>query len=245
MTLKLLKIVNSPVYGYQQKVDTIERAIVILGRNEIVNLALGLGAMKAIDISDKKGLYQPKSLWHHLMGTALICRYIFKKINKKDDSGLFTAGLLHDFGKIFFVENYPDIYGQLHLESAELDIPLYELEEESFGINHAMIGKFFGSNWNLPENLVQAAAYHHQPYFATEHATTAAVIGLADYLYHRCFPAEDIYLVAPHTAPNLSYGHWQILASLFKELTNDDVDSISEEAMTFIEDNNQIFSVLS
>ena len=79
LTLSILKMVNSAYYGYRQKVDSIERAVVILGRDEIVNLALGLGAMKAIDRSDSRGLYQPKALWHHLMGTALICRFLYKR----------------------------------------------------------------------------------------------------------------------------------------------------------------------
>lgn len=245
LTLTLLKIVNSAFYGYQQQVDTIERAVLILGRTEIVNLALGLGAMKAIDMTSTQGLYQPKALWHHLMGTAVLCRYIYKKFNKKDESGLFTAGLLHDFGKIFLVNHYADVYGRLHLESAELDIPLYEIEEECFGINHAMIGKYIGASWNLPDPLVQAAAFHHQPFFATDHAILAAVVGFADFLYHRCFPAEDLNLVAPHAVPRLTYGHWQILHSVFSGMNYDDMDSIVQGAHEYIEENNQIFSILS
>ncbi len=244
LTLSILKIVNSAFYGYPQKVDSIERAVVILGRTEIVNLALGFGAMKTIDMSSKRGLYQPKALWRHLMGTALLCRYIYKRFNRKDDPGLFTAGLLHDFGKIFLVEHYPDDYGRLHLESVELDIPLYELEEEYFGINHAMIGKHIGASWNLPEPLVQAAAFHHQPFFATDHATLAAIIGFADYLYHRCFPPEDLQLSDTLTALPLTYGHWQILGQFFHGLHADDLDSIVEGAKEFITENDQIFSIL-
>jgi HD-like signal output (HDOD) protein len=245
LTLSILKMVNSAFYGYRQKVDTIERAVLILGRDEIVNLVLGLGAMKAIDIKNHRGLYQPKALWHHLMGTALICRYLYKRFNKKDDPVLFTAGLLHDFGKIFLVEHYPDIYGKLHLESCELDIPLYELEEECFGINHAMIGKHVGANWNLPEPLIQAAAFHHQPFFATDHAVLAAIIGFADILYHQCFPADDIRESAPHSPPSLTYGHWQILKEACHGIAHDDMDAIARGALDYIRENDQIFSILA
>lgn len=244
LTLSILKMVNSAYYGYRQKVDSIERAVVILGRDEIVNLALGLGAMKAIDRSDSRGLYQPKALWHHLMGTALICRFLYKRYNRKDDPVLFTAGLLHDFGKIFLVEHYPDAYGRLHLESVEMDIPLYELEEECFGVNHAVIGKHLGATWNLPEPLIQAAAFHHQPFFATEHATLAAFIGFADFLYHRCFPAEDPKLAAPCSPPRLTYGHWQILTEACQNLAHDDMEAIVSDARVYLKENQGIFSVL-
>ncbi|MDA8404946.1 MAG: HDOD domain-containing protein [Desulfobacteraceae bacterium] len=244
LTLILLKVVNSAYYGFPQKIESIERAVVIIGHDEVVNLALGLGASQAIDIAPVKGLYQPKTLWHHLMGTALICRFLCKRYQKKDEPGLFTAGLLHDFGKIFLVQHYPDIYGKLHLDAAEFSIPLYELEEECFGINHAVIGKYIGSNWNLPEPLIQAAAYHHQPFFATEHTRLAAIIGIADYIHHRTCPSDAIsQVVTPHS-PCLTYGHWHIIKDVFAGIIHDDMDVLCQEAEAFIRENDQIFSIL-
>ena len=245
LTLSLLKIVNSAYYGFRQKTETIERAVVILGREGLVNLAIGLGAAKAIDTLPDKGFYHPKALWHHLIGTAILCRYLYKKYNKKDDPGLFTAGLLHDFGKIFLVEHYSDIYGKIHLEASEMDIPLYELEEEYFGINHAIIGKHIGANWNLPESLIQAAAFHHQPFFATDHTLLAAVIGFADFLYHKTVVADDLNPVSPSYSTSLTYGHWHIIKDVFPGITPDDVPALIQGAETFINENSDIFSVLS
>lgn len=245
LTLTLLKVVNSAFYGFPQKIETIERAVIILGREEVVNLALGIGAAQAIDVKSKSELYKPKALWHHLMGTALICRFLYRKFNKKDEPGLFTAGLLHDFGKIFLVENYPDEYDKLHLDAVEFDIPLYELEEECFGINHAVIGKYIGSNWKLPEPLVQAAAYHHQPFFATEHTKLAATIGFADHLYHYTESPDktDGQLVPPGTAC-LTYGHWKIISELFPGIQQEEIEDIAAEADAFLDENQQIFSIL-
>lgn len=244
LTLTLLKVVNSAFYGFSQKIENIERAVVILGREEVVNLALGLGASKAIDVKSSSELFKPKALWHHLMGTALICRFLYKKFKKKDATGLFTAGLLHDFGKIFLVQNYPDEYDKLHLDAVEYDIPLYELEEEYFGINHAVIGKYIGSNWKLPEQLIQAAAYHHQPFFATEHTQLAATIGFADYIYHQAAPPDDVsHMVSSHS-PCLTYGHWKIIKELLPGIQMEDIEGITGEAAQFIKENESIFSVL-
>lgn len=243
LTLTLLKIVNSAFYGFPQQIETIERAVIILGRDELVNLSLGLSASRAIDAATTHGLYKPQELWHHLMGTALICRYLYKRYEKKDEPGLFTAGLLHDFGKIFLVENYPEAYDKIHLDAEEFNIPLYELEEECFGINHAVIGKYIGSNWNLPEHLVQGAAYHHQPFFATEHTSLAAIIGFADYLYHMACPS-DVSKVVSSCSPWLTYGHWHIIKGVFPGIQQEDIGTLVSESEAFIKENNQIFSVL-
>lgn len=245
LTLTLLKIVNSAFYGFPQKIETIERAVIILGRDELIHLALGLGAAKAIDQMPANGLYKPQALWHHLMGTALICRFLYRRYLKKDDPGLFTAGLLHDFGKIFLVEHYPEAYDAVHLEAVEHDIPLYELEEECFGINHAIIGKHIGSTWNLPEALIQAAAFHHQPFFATEHTSLAAVIGFADFLYHKACPAVEPSQMVTACPSGLTYGHWHILQQEFPGIVMDDIDTLARECEAVIQENRQVFALLT
>ncbi|GAB6096997.1 hypothetical protein JCM14469_32510 [Desulfatiferula olefinivorans] len=245
LTLTLLKIVNSAFYGFPQKIETIERAVIILGRDELIHLALGLGAAKAIDQMPANSLYRPQALWHHLMGTALICRFLYRRYMKKDDPGLFTAGLLHDFGKIFLVEHYPEAYDAVHVDAVEHEIPLYELEEECFGINHAIIGKHIGSTWNLPEALVQAAAYHHQPFFATEHTHLAAVIGFADFLYHKACPAVEPQQMVTECAPGLTFGHWHIIRQVFPGIVMDDIDILARECEAMLDENRQVFSLLA
>lgn len=243
LTLKLLKIVNSAFYGFPQEVETIKRAVVILGREEIKNIAFGLSLAKAIDIKPVDGLYHPNTLWHHLMGTALICRQLYRRFEGHEAPGLFTAGLLHDFGKIFLVSHYPVLYGQLHLEATQYNIPLYELEEECFGMNHALIGKYIASTWNFPEALIQAVAYHHQPFFAPDHPRLSAIVGLSDYIYHKIY-SKDAEQINPGLSAGLTYGHWGLLKNIFSGISLDDLDIIIQETSRYLSENSRIFSIL-
>ncbi len=244
LTSKLLKIVNSAFYGFPQKIGTVKQVVVILGTEEIMDLAFGLAAAKVFKTKSVEGLGDPKALWHHSMSTALIAQNLCQNFPNFQNLGAFTAGLLHDFGKIFLMENFSEPYGQLHLDGADKNLPVFELEEERFGLNHAVLGEFLASNWNLPDDLVKAIAFHHQPFSAAEHAQLAAIIGLADYLHYQTTlnnGANDHLHLLP---PGISFGHWNILTKLFKGLDSEALTKMAEEASTTLEESQDLFALL-
>jgi HD-like signal output (HDOD) protein len=244
LTSKLLKIVNSAFYGFPQKIGTVKQVVVILGTEEIMDLSFGLAAARVFRFKPVNGLCDPKALWHHSLSTALIAQHLCQKFPEYQKLGAFTAGLLHDFGKIFLMENFAAPYGQLHLDAAQQDIPLIELEEERLGLNHAFIGDFLAANWNLPDALVKAIAFHHRPFSAPEHSELAALIGLADYLHCRSTSVQTTGKKAPLLVPPLTYGHWSILTGLFKGLDDAMLEKMTDEAMAILEDNQELFAML-
>ncbi|WP_020589107.1 HDOD domain-containing protein [Desulfobacter curvatus] len=182
LTIKILKIVNSPFYGLSNKISSIKDAVVLMGTEEVVNMAFGLSLSESFLNADLKGLKDPKALWRHSMGTALIAKYLCRDLPQFKDMGIFTAGLLHDLGKVYLIENFSQLYTTILARAAESAVPISAIEQEILGMDHGKIGKSIGENWNLPDPLVHAAAFHHQPSAAGEYSLFAAMIGFSDYL---------------------------------------------------------------
>ena len=244
LTSKLLKTVNSAFYGFPQKIGSVRQAVVILGTDEITNLAFGLAAAKVFQSTILEGFYGPRSLWHHSICTALISQKLCEKLPDYQNPGAFTAGLLHDFGKILLIESFPALYSQTHVDVADHYFPLFELEEERFGLNHAAIGRFLSSNWNLPEALVQAIAYHHQPLSAANNSHLAAIVGLADYLYYHATALEETAEEVPFLFPQLTFGHWRCLTELFRGLNGEQLKEMTDAALVMIQENQDLLTLL-
>ena len=246
LTSKLLKTVNSAFYGNPQKISSVKQAVAFLGTDEIVDIAFGLAVAKVFDVKTLKDLIDPKFLWHHAICTALIAQHLCKRfLPQYRDVGVFTAGLLHDVGKILLIEKFPDMYRQMYTGMAKYDLPFFELEEDHFGMNHAEIGKYLTSRWNLPEALVNAIAFHHQPFSASSHSGLAAVTGLADYLYYRATGAKEHADDVPGHTHWLTVGHWIFLTQLFKDMDTQKLDDMTRDAMTIIEQNQDYLTVNS
>ena len=243
LTSKLLKVVNSAFYGFRQKIGTVKQAVILLGTGEIIALAFGLATAKLFNVSQLKGVYSPRSLWQHSMCTGLIAESLCKKFPEYKKLGVFTAGLLHDFGKILLIENFSELYGQVHIEAKKHDLPLFELEEEKFGINHAIIGETLATNWNLPDALVQAIAFHHQPFSAPSHSQLAAIIGLADYLYHEATAVAEIPLESTGFSCELKSCHWTFLGQLFPGFNTEMLREMTEQAVDILDKSQNLFLI--
>lgn len=243
LTSKLLKTVNSAFYGSMQKIGTVRQAVVLLGMEEIMDISFGLAAAKVFDIEPVDGLIDPKDLWHHSICTAIIARELCSDMTEYRNVGVFTGGLLHDFGKIYLMESFPDIYRQTHLDSEHHNLPVYQMEEDKFGLNHAMIGKQLSSNWNLPDPLVDAISFHHQPFSGCSHPQLAAIIGLADQIYYDAMTLEDTAGKA-RTSMRLSYGHRTYLKRIFKGFDENYLQNLTKHARDVIQNSGDLLSIL-
>ena len=242
LTLKLLKIVNSAFYGFARKIDTVKEAVVILGTDEIKNLAFGLSAAKTFQNVHFEGMANPNALWHHSIGTAIIAESLGRRVPECKSTSMFTAGLIHDTGKIFLMEHFPKLFNEVYSAALKHKIPVVEMEEEKFELNHAVIGKFVATRWNLPERLSQAIACHHQPIASSDTSFLSAIIGLSDYLYHRidAISSADGCHCLP---PSLTFGQYSVLKRIFKGLSPDLLDAMVLEMKTLLDNNQALFTV--
>ncbi len=239
LSIKLLKIVNSPFYGLPEKVGSIKEAVLMLGREEVVNMAFGLSLSKSFLDSDLKGIIEPRWLWRHSLGTAIISKYLCGKVEIFDHITVFTAALIHDLGKIFLIENFPELYIKVIEEARRNNLLEISMEEELTGFDHAAIGRRIAENWNLPDALVQAVAFHHRPSSSADHSKMAAIVGFADYLSHMALE-EDKKIELTQL---FKLDHTIVLKKIFKDFDDHFIENSLQDALTILEENQDIFSI--
>lgn len=169
MTMKLLKLVNSPFFGLRREVTSVNSAIVYVGLNTIKNIALSIATVGVLPKKNKAGLDMDAFLKHSL-ATGAIARLLAKKMDVKgaELSNYFISGLLHDIGKIVFAQFLPDDFSEaLHL-AREKKITLHHAEKKIIGVDHTVIGTLLGKGWKLPENLIDSIKDHHNSEIGTQ-----------------------------------------------------------------------------
>lgn len=168
MTVKILKVINSPFYGLAQKISSVQRAVVHLGINTIKNMALSVAAIGALPPHNKAGFDNQAFLLHSVTCAAL-CKLLADRVQVPllQSSDYFVAGLLHDFGKIVFAEFDPKIYARVLQTAMEQNLPLNQLEIDMLGMDHSQAGRLLAQHWGLAKDLIEAIDHHHN-----EHAKT-------------------------------------------------------------------------
>lgn len=234
---KLLKTVNSAFFGFPQKISSVKFAISLLGTEEILDLAFGLAAAKVFDSKSLKAEVNPQLLWHHSLCTASIVKNLYRQLPAKKDEGVFSAGLLHDVGKIFFIAHFDETYRKICQGVSDRGQPLYEFEEDVFGLNHAVVGNYLSANWNLPDKLVHAIAYHHQPVSSPDHSELAAMVGLADHLYYRVMQIHDQQIANNNAGRHgLTYGHYQCLMQLYEKFDEEKLIEMTHKTTVIMDE---------
>ena len=178
LAVLLLKIVNSPFYGFPAQIDTITRAVAIIGTKEISSLALGICTITMFKNIPRHIIDMPSFLKHSL-ACGIVARIVAAHKNILQTEQLFVAGLLHDLGRLVVYQYYPDQATHLLNRSLAGDQPLYEVEREYLGCHHTDIGQHLLQQWKLPITLENILFYHHCPSQA-DNQMQAAIVHLAD-----------------------------------------------------------------
>jgi putative nucleotidyltransferase with HDIG domain len=166
LTAKILKLINSAYFGMSSEVVSVNRAVILLGLNTIKNLALSSAIASALRIQNRHAPFTNEQFWEHNLACGVGSKLLAQKmgINKMNWEEYFICGLLHDIGKIIFVELFPEEYRDFLDELKEKDRPdILEEEEKTFGTTHPEIGVIIAEKWKLPQLLVEAIREHHNP----------------------------------------------------------------------------------
>ncbi len=182
MTNSLLKLSNSIYYSQKTKVETIKRAITVIGFDEIIGVALGMGILSSF--TDKSGLaLDMKALWIHGIGVATVSKDLAKRTNPGIANKIFIPALLHDMGKVIFSVYFKDEYRNVRQLALEKKRPLYFAENALLKIDHAALSALLMKRWNFPESIILPCRFHHNPESApVRFKHQALIINLADYL---------------------------------------------------------------
>jgi putative nucleotidyltransferase with HDIG domain len=185
LSAKVIRLCNSAFIGLKHKIDSIDRALIILG--EKLLLSLLLTASLELFLSDSGQGYSlcKGGLFQHALGTAIVAEELSRFTGKSSPPIAYTAGLLHDIGKIvldqFITCAYPLFYRQTQIDGIEL----CEVENAKLGISHPQAGKLLAENWSLPDRLTDVIQHHHYPEKASVDLELTHLVYLADLLMSR------------------------------------------------------------
>jgi len=205
LSAMLLRLVNSAFYSFPSQIDTITRAVALVGRKQIGALALGASAMNLFP-DQPETLLDMRGFWRHSVAVGLLTRGLAERVGYDEPERMFVAGLLHDVGRLALAAGMPDRARETADAAREQGLLLYEAERSVLGFDHAKLGGIMLRKWNLPFALVNAVLHHHDPENAHV-MTEPAVIHLADIL-------ACAMLLSPHGAslvPPLNLEVWESL----------------------------------
>lgn len=181
LATRLLRIVNSPFYGFPSQINTISRAITIIGTRELTHLVLAtsvISAFKGIPAS----LVDMDAFWRHSFATAITAKLLAEECGQRASERFFIAGLLHNIGSLVMYQSMPELAGEA-IRSAEFGHEvLFKAEQRIIGFDHTEVGYALARAWHLPHSLQEVARYHHSPSEAEDFPIDAAIVHIADIL---------------------------------------------------------------
>ncbi len=181
LTVRLLRIANSAFYSFSRKIETISRAITIIGNAELYQLVLSISAVKSFS-NIPNDLIKMETFWRHSVYTALLARALAMRLHVLHPERLFVAGLVHDIGSLILYHQRPEAMRDLLLIADGNEEVLYQAEVEQFGFSHAGIAAHLMEQWQFPESLREAVKWHHDPVQADSGRTEAHILALANHL---------------------------------------------------------------
>lgn len=164
MTAKILQLVNSAFFGLFRQVTHPAEAVRYLGIETVKALVISLHLFSELRPRPLHG-FSAEQLWNHSLHVAWAAKRIAwsESHDPSLSNAAFTAGLLHDTGRLVLATALPDRYGPILRELPEHHGPLWELEKERLGTSHAEVGGYLIGIWGLPQEIVEATALHHRP----------------------------------------------------------------------------------
>lgn len=204
LTAKTLRVANSSFYGMAHQITTIHEAIAILGFRAVRSLATTAALVSTFD-SHKLGRINFAPFWRHSVATAVCARELTKHLQLNTEHA-YTAGLLHDIGRLVLVTQFQTPYQDVLAYRTLHDCTLLEAEGAVLNIDHAAVGHAMTAHWKFPQEMQQAIAHHHSPALAPSQMLPC-VIQVADALAH----ALDLTGDEDDLVPDVPLAAWQLL----------------------------------
>ncbi|HEX2869138.1 MAG TPA: HDOD domain-containing protein [Ignavibacteriales bacterium] len=177
---KVLKVANSPFFGFRGRIDTIPQAILHLGFNELKNIILALSVIKFFSKSKYSEYLKPRDFWAHSIAAGICTRMLGASVKAPNLEQYFLAGILHDIGKLLLL----DLLGEQYLEVFRIiekkNCLIKEAERASIGIDHAEAGRLLAERWKLPPVIKNTIYYHHFGLNDGKADTLTACVHMAD-----------------------------------------------------------------
>ncbi|HEX5392306.1 MAG TPA: HDOD domain-containing protein [Rhodocyclaceae bacterium] len=182
-TLRLLRVANSPMYRRRDSVDTVLRAVSVIGTTQIRNLALSMSVAKCF-AGLPNDVVSMDNFWRHCLLCASIARHLAQQAGRCSADAVFTGGLLHDVGELVIFNRLPEQAHQvleLMLDSGA-DLGIEKAEQQVIGFDHCDVGGELARQWGLSSLLEECIAGHHSPAVPRQNMREVALVHLANAL---------------------------------------------------------------
>ncbi|WP_305910527.1 HDOD domain-containing protein (plasmid) [Methylomarinum sp. Ch1-1] len=231
LSTKLLKLVNSPLYGFRTKVDTISRASVLVGIEEIRNMILSTSVLEVFDQIPYE-LIDMHAFWVRSIQCGVMCKLLAEASGVLHCERLFLAGLLHKLGSLVLYHTKPKESLKILEKAGRNDSCILFLENKEFGFTHAEVGGELMRFWRLPDSLSEAISCYPTPEKAKEFLLEANILSIA---------TELIYLAEQGTPPEQGIPQINIKSLNIMMLTT---AQVAEVVARFTEEFAKVFEVI-
>jgi len=181
LTARLLKIVNSSYYGFEAKIETVSRAVTVVGLRELRGLVIAASAVEMFSNIPEE-VFNKVRFWRHSLYCGVIARLLAEQCHVLHSERLFVAGLLHDIGKLIVAQRFQEETKLIALETRLGERAELEIEKDILGFTHAEVGGELMKLWNMPETLIEAVSFHHSPFEADKGVMETSLIHIANIL---------------------------------------------------------------
>ena len=180
LTARLLKLVNSSYYGFTKPIETVSRAIMMVGMRELQHMIWASSAVETFN-SLPPADANMANFWRHSIFTAVSARIIARECNVLHPERMFVSGLLHDIGRLLIFHKLPEEAARIIEEQkTRPSQALTDIEKEVIGYDHAELGKVLCESWQLPESLTTAIGNHHEPVLQGDYQLESAILHVAN-----------------------------------------------------------------
>ncbi|MBE0437505.1 MAG: HDOD domain-containing protein [Methylomicrobium sp.] len=178
LTAQLLKLVNSAYYGFPGKVDTVSRAISMIGRQELRNIVIATSVASTFqDIPED--LVDMETFWYHSITCGVLARLLAEQCKRKERERFFIAGLLNSIGKLILFSQFPEKAGEALSFKDQGEDAVTQAEQRIFGFTYAELGAELLKEWKLPSSIWQLVAAQTDPMNANDILQDACILHVA------------------------------------------------------------------
>ncbi|MFN8614748.1 MAG: HDOD domain-containing protein [Vampirovibrionales bacterium] len=189
LTSRVLRMVNSAAFGVQRQVTSIQHGMMLMGFNAIRGVVLSASVLKLFDGKQHPDGLDHEGFWWHSAATALIGKTLAEKLLLKGCDDAFTAGMLHDVGKLVLDVYFPTVYRPFLMDvrqqrQVHWGQSFFEDEIAQLGLSHTALGAILAHRWKLPIAIQEVMAFHHSPLQATHCPPLVVLVAIANQLAH-------------------------------------------------------------
>jgi putative nucleotidyltransferase with HDIG domain len=224
ITVKILKIANSPLWGAVGKIESVQRALVLLGLKQVSNIVIAISLYSTFAKLKPNPNFNREDFWRHAIVTGQIAKRLCSQNKINFNGEEFVAGLIHDLGKIVMDQFFTDAFNSIVQETRITEKSFAEVERDHLECTHAEIGAALLARWNFPESIVYSVRFHHQPMSADEHQGLVAMVSCANWLAKEIFKDETV-----DVSGIAELNEWHYLCNTYLQLAEFDVQAFAEQ----------------